>query len=157
MKRFGRYAIMAMFMCCIAANADPLTTTDTTAGLQITDGKLYRGKDLVTQGFSITRTEAGYIFIYVPELGLVTLSSHQFPGAIASGTFAGSKLSFSAEKERFVLIASSTIIDIHQRPAWVKLDRAFSLSDKTPVVAYGDSPGMPYRWPMYRAGGMTGR
>ncbi|MCC4602289.1 hypothetical protein [Xanthomonas campestris] len=157
MKRFGPYAIVAMVICCLGAGAKPLTTPDTAASLHISDGKLYRGNDLVAEGFSISKTGTGYIFIYVPELGLVTLSPNQFPDAVANGSFKGSELRFTAGKERFVLIASSAIINTNQKTAWVKLDRAFSLSDKAPVVAYGDSPGMPYKWPMYRAHSTTGR
>lgn len=157
MKRFGRYAIVAMVMCCMGAGTEPLTTPNTAASLHISDGKLYRGKDLVADGFSISRTGTGYIFIYIPELGLVTLAPNQFPGAAANGTFEGSELRFSAGKERFVLIAASAIIDANQKTAWVKLDRAFSINGRAPVVAYGDSPGMPYEWPMYRARNITGR
>lgn len=157
MKRFVSYAIAAMFMCCMGASAEPSTTPNTTASLHISGGKLYKGKDLVADGFSVSRTGTGYLFIYVPELGLITLSPRQFPDAVASGTFEGSELRFNAGKERFVLAASSAIIDTNQKTAWVRLDRAFSLRDKTPVVAYGDSPDMPYKWPMYRARNVTSR
>lgn len=157
MKRFGRYLIAAMLMCCMGAGAEPSTTPSTAASLHISGGKLYKGKDLVADGFSVSRTGTGYLFIYVPELGLITLSPQQFPDAVADGIFEGSELRFNAGKERFVLIASSAIIDTDQKTAWVKLDRAFSLRDKAPVVAYGDSPGMPYKWRMYRARSITGR
>lgn len=160
MKHIGKVMGTALVVLGIhTATATPTPSpasasraTDAT-GLHISNGTLHRGAELVTSQFSISRTEPGYIFIYVPRFGLITVSNRSFPGAEVSGAFNGSTLTFNAGGEPFVLDSSTALIGPQRVDAWVSVDRAFTLRVQAPMVAYGDSPRMPYAWPMREVAG----
>lgn len=151
MKRFAHFVgIGLVFLGIHSASAAPVSApvSANSGGLHISEGTLHRGSDLITRHFSIARTEPGYIFIYVPRFGLITIAAQPFPAAEVAGTFEGNALTFNADGEHFVLSSSTTIINPDGRDAWVSVDRTFSLRVQAPMVAYGDSPHMPYKWPM---------
>lgn len=153
MKRFGQLAGIALVVLGIHSAAAAAAHTQSPAagasgGLHISDGTLHRGEALVTSHFSISKSETGYIFIYVPQFGLITLAAQPFPGAEMQGMFDGNALTFTADGERFVIGSSGTIHPPKGGDAWVSVDRTFLLRVQAPMVAYGDSPRMPYKWPM---------
>ncbi|PJL31265.1 hypothetical protein B9Y64_06710 [Stenotrophomonas maltophilia] len=139
---------IAFVVAALSASAAPHPAFTPSAGFSITDGTLYRGKAAIASHFSISRTGIGYLFVYVPQFGLITLSTSTFPGAQAHGRIEKQALRFDADGEAFVLTSESPLLASGESVAWVSVDRTFALRGKRAVVAYGDDPGMPYDWPM---------
>lgn len=148
MKRHVRLMGIVFAVAAMSASAAPHSTFTPSAGFSITDGTLYRGNAAIASHFSISRTEIGYLFVYVPQFGLITLSTSPFPGAQAHGRIESQTLRFNADDEAFVLTSQSPLLASGESVAWVSVDRTFTLRGKRAVVAYGDNPGMPYEWPM---------
>ncbi|HDS1137842.1 TPA: hypothetical protein QDZ75_001878 [Stenotrophomonas maltophilia] len=148
MKRHVHLMGIAFVVAALSASAAPHPAFTPSAGLSITDGTLYRGKAAIASHFSISRTGIGYLFVYVPQFGLITLSTSTFPGAQAHGRIEKQALRFDADGEAFVLTSESPLLASGESVAWVSVDRTFAMRGKRAVVAYGDDPGMPYDWPM---------
>ncbi len=148
MKRHVHLMGIVLVLAALSASAAPHPAFTPSAGFSITDGTLYRGKAAIASHFSISRTGIGYLFVYVPQFGLITLSTSTFPGAQAHGRIEKQALRFDADGEAFVLTSESPLLASGESVAWVSVDRTFALRGKRAVVAYGDDPGMPYDWPM---------
>lgn len=115
--------------------------------MHLQDGKLYVDETLVLDGISVSRTGRGYLFFYIPDVGLVTVGTMVFPGARPSGRFEGMTIRFSANGRKFLIDASRSILDGGGSPAWVRVDPLYSLETTSPMIGYGDTPSIPYRWP----------
>lgn len=115
--------------------------------IHLSGGKLYRGDELLLDGLSLIQTRLEYLFVYAPGFGLITVSPHPFPDADEAGRFRGERLELTAGGESFTLAADQPILDGTERPAWVRLDRSYSLGVDTPMFGYGDDPAAPERWP----------
>ncbi|MFC3654193.1 hypothetical protein ACFOPN_00390 [Xanthomonas hyacinthi] len=153
MKSLGLYTGLVLTIFSVTAAPSSSLFSSSQTGLHISDGRLYREKELVLDRFSLVRSEPGYIFFYIPGSGLVTVAPTKFPGAKLSGRFEGAELKFSADGTNFVLETSSPIVGDSESPAWVSVDAEYSLKNNSAMVGYGDSPRNPYDWPMRKVSG----
>ena len=117
------------------------------AAIHLMNGQIYLNGKLIHKGFSITQTRFAYLFFYVPEHGLFTVSNAEFEGASQLGSFNERKLSFTVNDLDVVLKSSSTILASESAPAWVKFDPNFKLDIKSVMLGYGDEEKAPYEWP----------
>jgi hypothetical protein len=132
-------------------SAEPVTTPAQDAqrepAIHLQNGQLYLNGELIHKGFSVMQTRFAYLFFYVPERGLFTVSNHEFEGAIQQGTFNQRELSFTVNGLDLVLKSSSRILADDSSPAWVKFDPNFKLDVKSVMLGYGDKEKAPYEWP----------
>ena len=132
-------------------STEPVTTVaqdvQREPAIHLKNGQLYLNGELIHKGFSVMQTRFAYLFFYVPERGLFTVSSHQFEGAIKQGTFNQRELSFTVNGLDLVLKSSSQILANDSSPAWVKFDPDFKLEVKSVMLGYGDKEKAPYEWP----------
>jgi hypothetical protein len=105
-------------------------------------------------------TDFKFIYMYAPAIGTVIVSNRPFPGAtIQKGAFRSnpsprmSTLTVTVtvgEEEHTLELASENPIIArpgHPEPAYVQLDRQFTLPSRYPVVGYGKVDSEPYQWP----------
>jgi hypothetical protein len=132
-------------------SAEPATTSaqdvQKSAAIHLQNGQLYLNGELIHKGFSVMQTRFAYLYFYVPERGLFTISNHEFEGAMQLGTFDQRKLSFTVNGLDLELKSSSQILADDASPAWVKFDPNFKLDVKTVMLGYGDKEKAPYEWP----------
>ena len=132
-------------------STEPVTTVaqevQREPAINLKNGQLYLNGELIHKGFSVMQTRFAYLFFYVPERGLFTVSSHEFEGAIQQGTFNQRELSFTVNGLDLVLKSSSQILANDSSPAWVKFDPDFKLEVKSVMLGYGDKEKAPYEWP----------
>ena len=117
------------------------------AAIHLQNGQLYLNGELIHKGFSVLQTRFAYLFFYVPERGLFTISNHEFEGAVQQGTFNLRELSFTVIGLDLVLKSSSQILADDSSPAWIKFDPDFKLDVKSVMLGYGDKEKAPYEWP----------
>lgn len=101
---------------------------------------------VVKKGFSVSQTDFNYLFLYIPEQGLFTISGKEFDGASQDGSFNGKNLSFRIDEKSVNLTSSSVILRDVVSPAWIKHDSKFKLAVDSVIVGYGDKEGAPYDW-----------
>lgn len=116
------------------------------AAIHLQNGQLYLNGELIHKGFSVMQTRFAYLYFYVPERGLFTVSNHEFEGAMQLGTFDQQKLSFTVNGLDLELKSSSPIL-ADASPAWVKFDPNFKLDVKSVMLGYGGKEKAPYDWP----------
>src|SRR5262249_24582299 len=116
-------------------------------GIQLQNGRLYLNQELIYKNFSVVQTNFRYLYFYVPQHGLFTVSSREFEGAIQNGMFEGQTLNFSVNDLNIALKSSSQILGEESSPAWVKFDPSFKLDVKSVMFGYGDKEKSPYDWP----------
>lgn len=115
--------------------------------IRVQGGRLYVNGELVHKGFSVTQDHFNYLYFYVPERGLFTVSNREFDGATQAGAFEGEALSFNVGGLDVALKSSSTILKEESSPAWVRFDPDFKLDVKSVMFGYGDKEKAPYEWP----------
>ena len=132
-------------------SAEPVKTTaqDLQRGtaIHLQNGRLYLNGELIHKGFSVMQARFAYLYFYVPERGLFTISNHEFEGAVQQGTFNERELSLTVNGLNLVLKSSSQILANESSPAWVKFDPNFKLEVKSVMLGYGDKEKAPYEWP----------
>jgi len=116
-------------------------------GIRLQNGRLYLNQELIYKNFSVVQTRFRYLYFYVPQHGLFTVSNSEFEGAIQNGTFEGQNLNFSVNDLNIALKSSSQILGEESSPAWVKFDPNFKLDVKSVMFGYGDKERSPYDWP----------
>ena len=117
------------------------------AAIHLQNGQIYLNGKLIHKGFSITQNRFAYLYFYVPDRGLFTVSNRQFEGAMQQGTFNERELSFSVADLKVVLKSSSQILAEESSPAWIKFDPNFRLDLTSVMLGYGDKEKAPYEWP----------
>lgn len=133
--------------------AQAQTAVTSTAGgarsqeMRLQRGRLFVNGELVHKGFSVTQGRFNFIYFYVPDRGLFTVSNREFEGAAQAGAFQGETLSFNVEGLDVALKSSTQILRETSSPAWVKFDPAFKLDVKSVMFGYGDKEKAPYEWP----------
>lgn len=122
------------------------TASSEESALSVQNGKIYINNELVHDGFSVMQSEFDFIYFYVPEKGLFTVSGREFDGASRTGGFNGKKLAFDIDGLSVEMTSDSRILSEGDSSAWVKLDKEFSLKMKAVVFGYGGSEDVPYKW-----------
>ena len=132
-------------------SAEPVNTAaqnvQREAAIHLQNGQLYLNGELIHKGFSVMQTRFAYLYFYVPERGLFTISNQEFEGATQTGTFDQRELSFSVNGLDIALKSSSQILANESAPAWVKFDPDFKLDVKSVMLGYGEKEKAPYDWP----------
>jgi hypothetical protein len=121
--------------------------TQNTSAIHLSKGQLFLNGKLIHKGFSVMQTRFTYLYFYVPEHGLFTVSNREFDGAMQNGMFAGQDLSFSVNGLELMLKSSSQILAEGSSVAWIKFDPNFKLDVKSVMLGYGDKEKAPYEWP----------
>ena len=113
----------------------------------IQDGEFTVNGKVVKEGFSINQSDSDFLFFYVPEQGLFTVSKNEFDGADQSGTIYGKNLNFQVENTTVMLKSSSSILNKEDVvPIWVKFDSKFRLKNDSVIIGYGSKENLPYDW-----------
>jgi hypothetical protein len=132
-------------------SAEPATTSaqdvQKSAAIHLQNGQLYLNGELIHKSFTVMQTRFAFLYFYIPERGLFTVSNQEFEGAMQLGTFDQRKLSFTVNGLDLELKSSSQILADDASPAWVKFDPNFKLDVKTVMLGYGDKEKAPYEWP----------
>jgi hypothetical protein len=132
-------------------SAEPLNTLaqEPQSGtvIHIQNGQLYLNGELIHKSFTVMQTRFAFLYFYIPERGLFTVSNQEFEGAMQQGTFNQAELSFNVNGLDLVLKSSSPILADGSSPAWVKFDPNFKLDVKTVMFGYGNKEKAPYDWP----------
>ena len=89
-----------------------------------------------------------YIYLYVPWIGMTIVSNDPFPGAIEQkAAFNGNTLSVKAADHLLEVYSEKRLLGKQPEPAYVLVDRDFSLPTKFPMLGYGDLRRAPYAFP----------
>lgn len=111
------------------------------------DGELIVNGKIVKEGFSINQTDSDFLFFYVPEHGLFTISKNEFDEADQRGTIDGKNLYFEVDNTSVMLKSSSSILSKEDVvPIWVKFDSKFKLKTNSVIIGYGSKEKLPYGW-----------
>ena len=89
-----------------------------------------------------------YIYLYVPGIGTLVVSNQPFPGAKEQpGAFNGNTLTVTTADHKLQIGSDKRMLGKKPEPAYVLVDRDFTLPSKYPVVGYGKALKAPYAWP----------
>jgi len=148
-KKVSAFALTTMVAIGIPAQAvKPMPqTTSQTQGIHLQNGKLYLNQELIYKDFSLVQTHFRYLYFYVPQHGLFTVSNREFQDAAQSGSFEGPTLNFAVNGMNIQLKSTSQILPGDASPAWIKFDPNFKLDVKSVMFGYGDKERAPYDWP----------
>src|SRR5205085_12285972 len=104
------------------------------AAIHLLNGQIFLNGKLVHKGFSITQSRFAYLYFYVPDRGLFTISNQPFDGGTQAGAFSNRELSFNLSGLDVVLKSSSRILSDESAAAWVKFDPDFKLDVKAVML-----------------------
>ncbi len=150
---FKTFTVIAFTSVVVASGvpaqpAPPVTQEiQNRSSIHLNKGQLFLNGKLIHANFSVTQTRFSYLYFFVPEHGLFTVSNREFEGAMQNGMFAGSDLSFSVNGLDVMLKSSSQILGEESSAAWIKFDPDFKLDVKSVMLGYGDKEKAPYEWP----------
>jgi len=149
LRKFSAFALTTLVVIGIPAQSvKPMPQTQPgIQGIQLHNGRLYLNQELIYKNFSVVQTHFRYLYFYVPQHGLFTVSNREFEGAIQNGMFEGQNLNFNVNDLNIALKSSSQILGEESSPAWVKFDSNFKLDVKSVMFGYGDKERSPYDWP----------
>ena len=150
LKKFSVMAFTSvMVVSAVPAQPAPPVTQEiqNRSAIHLNKGQLFLNGKLIHKNFSVMQTRFSYLYFFVPEHGLFTVSNRQFEGAMQSGMFSGSDLSFSVNGLDIMLKSSSQILGEESSAAWIKFDPDFKLDVKSVMLGYGDKEKAPYEWP----------
>ena len=88
-----------------------------------------------------------YIYLYAPGIGVTVISNEPFPGAKAQDNAFNDKTLTVNVGEHTLQLYSEKRLLAKPQPAYVLVDRDFTLPSKFPVMGYGDLRAAPYAWP----------
>jgi len=91
-----------------------------------------------------------FLYFYVPGVGVAVVSNAPFQGAtVQKNAFKGNTLTVTVEDHVLQLGSDKPIVGKRAQgdPAFVHVDRGFTLPSKFPVVGYGQLDRAPYNWP----------
>lgn len=89
-----------------------------------------------------------YIYLFAPGVGIAVVSNEPFPGATEQPRgFDGKTLTVKVGEHVLQLGSDKNLLAKDARPAYVLLDRQFTLPSSAPVVGYGPLRKPPYMWP----------
>jgi hypothetical protein len=89
-----------------------------------------------------------YLYLFAPGVGIAVVSNEPFPGATAQQrAFDGKVLTVRLGEHLLQIASDKPFLGKDARPAYVLLDRVFTLPSPAPVVGYGSSHAAPYAWP----------
>jgi hypothetical protein len=89
-----------------------------------------------------------FLYIYAPAIGTTIISQSAFPGAKEQpGAFNDKTLHVTVDGHAMEVYSERSMLGKKPRPAWVMVDRGFSLPAKFPVFGYGATLKSPYMWP----------
>lgn len=149
LKKFSSIAFSSVMVFGVSAQPATTTTQEVQHGaaIHLQNGQIYLNGKLIHKGFSVMQTRFAYLYFYIPEHGLFTVSNAEFEGASQQGSFNERELSFTVNDLNLVLKSSSPILATESAPAWVKFDPNFKLDVKSVMLGYGDKEKAPYEWP----------
>jgi len=120
--------------------------TGDTPAFSLQNAELFVNDKLIKEGFSVSQSEFNFLFIYVPDQGLFTISKDEFEGSSQNGSFNGKNLSLKIEDVSVTLNSSSVILKDVSSPAWTKFDSKFKLATDAVIIGYGNKENVPYDW-----------
>ncbi len=89
-----------------------------------------------------------YLYLFAPGVGIVVVSDEPFPGAIQQAHgFDGRTLTVAIREHTLELGSDKPLLGKGAKPAYVLLDRDFTLPSRSPVMGYGPTRKAPYAWP----------
>jgi|GEM_PF-2824531 len=149
LKKLSAFALTTMVVIGIPApSVKPMPQTlSNIHGIRLQNGRLYLNQELIYKDFSLVQTSFRYLYFYVPQHGLFTVSNREFEGAAQTGVFEGAALNFTVNDLNITLKSSSQILPEDSSPAWTKFDPNFKIDAKSVIFGYGDKERSPYDWP----------
>lgn len=90
-----------------------------------------------------------YIYLFAPGIGIAVVSNQPFPGgSLQKKAFNEKTLTVALGEHTLQLASDNRLLGKKTpEPAYVMLDREFSLPSKFPVMGYGQTLKAPYAWP----------
>jgi hypothetical protein len=89
-----------------------------------------------------------YIYIYAPGIGTAVVSNSPFPGATQQkDAFVDKTLTVNIGEHKIEVDSDKRLLGKVPEPAYVLIDRDFTLPVGAPVMGYGDTRKAPYVWP----------
>ena len=141
------FTVAMVFVLSAASLNTVAQETQSATAIHIQNGQLYLNGELIHKSFTVMQTRFAFLYFYIPERGLFTISNQEFEGAMQQGTFNQSELSFNVNGLDLLLTSSSPILADGSAPAWVRFDPNFKLDVKSVMLGYGNKEKAPYDWP----------
>jgi hypothetical protein len=91
-----------------------------------------------------------YIYLYAPGIGIAVVSNAPFTGGtLQKNAFKDNTLTVTVGEHTLQLASDKQLLGKkgHPEPAYVAIDRQFTLPTSFPVVGYGVTDRAPYTWP----------
>jgi len=136
-----------------AANGASANGRDVVAGelkagheLRICGGSLLLDNGALVEDFSVFQSRFGFLFFYIPDRGLWSISDKKFPGAIEAGSFRASTLEVSVDGTQLRIESDCPILGTKPRTAWVSVDPSYVLEVTNVLIGYGDTEEAPDAW-----------
>jgi hypothetical protein len=114
--------------------------------LNLSGARLYVDGEPVFGPFSVQQRPFGYLYLYVPGQGLLTVGASSFEGAALAGEFRGRQLAFTAGGSELRIESRTRILGPGQHQAWVRHEPGLTLNVQGVVYGYGDHPSIAARW-----------
>jgi hypothetical protein len=115
--------------------------------IHISEGKLrIEGADLQFS-FSLHTDAFRFMYFYIPDRGLLTISHAPFTDAQQAGEFIAEKMSFDIPGISGSIESSTPMFDEERVPVFARWDSAYRLNVDSVMFGYGDSDRAPYDWP----------
>jgi hypothetical protein len=89
-----------------------------------------------------------YVYFYVPGIGTTVVSNDPFPGSVEQkNAFDDKTLTVTVGEHVLQLSSDNHLLGKTPQPAFVLVDKNFSVPAKFPVMGYGPIRVAPYAWP----------
>ncbi len=89
-----------------------------------------------------------YLYLFAPGIGIAVVSNEPFPGATQQARgFNGSNLTVGIGDHTLALANDKNLLGKGTKPAYVLVNRQFTLPSPSPEIGYGTTLKAPYVWP----------
>ncbi len=99
-----------------------------------------------------------YLYLFAPGIGIAVVSQEPFPGATQQAHgFNGTNLTITVGEHTLALANDKNLLGKGVKPAYVLVNRQFTLPSTSPEMGYGTTLKAPYSWPGAKPNGqLTG-
>jgi hypothetical protein len=119
-----------------------------TVSVSISRGILTVDGMTVKAGLNYEIKDLKYVYVYVPGLGTIVVSSDPFPAAVEQkNAFNDKTLTVTVGDHTVQLTSENRLLGKVPQSGFVLVDKSFSIPTKFPVMGYGPIRVAPYAWP----------
>jgi len=145
--RAWSYSLFLLAVICAKSTAMPSNPCTTNKGdISVKEGRLLVNGWTQLPHVSLSADCGEYVFVYIPDKGLLTFAMNAFPGASVSGSTTDDRISIHSGGLDVEIISDSSGVK-KQKPVWATFEGNFRIDQVDQVViGTGSDIKNPYRW-----------